>query len=158
MPILFQENTFELDTGELLLLVTRVLLALDKHGESGDTETRGVEEGVLVTVTVTGGGVDAVTVWTVVWTSAEELLVLLFLLWSLSPSTLTTLYGVPRCIRLALACMKGNTTEEAPRDESARIVAAEGRCIVVLRRWIWSRYRYRIISGVVGSQGSVVID
>lgn len=113
MPILFQENTFELDTGELLLLVTRVLLALDKHGESGDTETRGVEEGVLVTVTVTGGGVDAVTVWTVVWTSAEELLVLLvllFLLWWLSPSTLTTLYGVPRCIRLALACMKGNTT------------------------------------------------
>lgn len=75
---------------------------------------------MLVTVTVTGGGgeLDAVTVLTVVWISAEELLVVLvvlvvlvlLLLWSLSPSTLTTLYGVSRRIRLALACMKGNTT------------------------------------------------
>ena len=48
----------------LLLPWDRLLLALDEHGESGDSETTGVEEGVLVTVTVTGGGegLDAVTV------------------------------------------------------------------------------------------------
>ena len=48
--------------------------------------------------------------------SAEELLALVLvvlvplLLWSFSPSTLTTLYGVSRRIRLALAFMKGKTT------------------------------------------------
>lgn len=82
VPMLLQENPFELDTRGrllLLLLVTRVLLALEEHG---DTETIGAEEGVLVTVTVTGGGgeLDAVTVWTVVWISAEELLVLVLVL------------------------------------------------------------------------------
>lgn len=58
--MLLDDGTFELDTG-MLLLDSGALL-------QGDKETTGVEEGMLVTVTVTGGegGLDAVTVLVVV--------------------------------------------------------------------------------------------
>lgn len=58
--MLLDDGTFELDTGTLLLEIGAL--------QHGDKETAGVEEGVLVTVTVTGGEgeLDAVTVLVVV--------------------------------------------------------------------------------------------